>query len=343
MVSLTSQPASGTSTSLISLPSPAVEPSLRRRRVGRIDALNHLAGLFIPWASSEPKHLHEVICYSIWLSLIVYYVAEATPKYFENIPQYPHVAHHVKLCLTDIEAKLAEELNDKIFRPQTKIRIMEVIETMDKQQSREFLENSKAAGFYEATLSNQTALVEDFNTLSYFGHLEDNSAHLHTRCLIIRQEKDWFRQRDLKATYSRHANLNEERLLVLLDVIRALREAIGAAANSKELGKSLLKMLMRKLKMFDINSLYSKSCSIVGWKSPQEPYLVRIDSEEWWKVTPIDEHVAGTSRNEALAYPAGQNMRSTLTFVVPTFSLLSIIPAAMAWKHGEEATGNTYD
>ena len=37
------------------------------------------------------------------------------------------------------------------------------------------------------------------------------------------------------------------------------------------------------------------------------------------------------------------NMQSTLTFIVPTVSLLAIIPATLAWRHGESAPGSTYD
>jgi hypothetical protein len=38
-----------------------------------------------------------------------------------------------------------------------------------------------------------------------------------------------------------------------------------------------------------------------------------------------------------------EQMRSTLTFVVPIVSLLSFIPAAIAWKHGDTAVGTAHD
>lgn len=37
------------------------------------------------------------------------------------------------------------------------------------------------------------------------------------------------------------------------------------------------------------------------------------------------------------------SMQSTLTFILPTVSLLAIIPATLAWRHGESAPGSTHD
>lgn len=60
-------------------------------------------------------------------------------------------------------------------------------------------------------------------------------------------------------------------------------------------------------------------------------------------VTSTTKDDSNAPANAVLAYPTKQNMRSTLTFVVPTVSFLSIIPAAIAWKYGDPAPGSTFD
>jgi hypothetical protein len=54
-------------------------------------------------------------------------------------------------------------------------------------------------------------------------------------------------------------------------------------------------------------------------------------------------NISVTSPRSVASTLHAEHMRSTLTFVVPIVSLLSFIPAAIAWKHGDTAVGTAHD
>ncbi|KAH6616471.1 hypothetical protein C7974DRAFT_45399 [Boeremia exigua] len=324
-----SQPAT------IPLISTATEPNTRRQRVSRIDAIaEHL----MPGSCSESAYLQEIVCYCMWLNLIACHVANITPKYFENSTRYPYFAQRINPLLSEIEARLSKELSDEIYQTHAKAHIMEVTKLMDKRQLYKFLEDNRTVRFFKTLIHVQTAFVEDLRNLSDL-FWSPMISSLRGTCRISRHND----QRGYSEIYSEIATLNEERLIVLLNLLRALRNAIGVAGESKKINPALLQTLKRQLQMFDSDSLYAQACFLVNWESPQEPCLVQDTSGKWWTVPLTAENDASAPQNAFSAYPHGQNMRSTLTVIVPIMSLLSIFPAVVAWMHGETALGNTHD
>jgi hypothetical protein len=50
-----------------------------------------------------------------------------------------------------------------------------------------------------------------------------------------------------------------------------------------------------------------------------------------------------TSQKPLTISSHSNTLRSTLTFIVPTLALCSVIPAVVAWNHGDLAIGTTHD
>ena len=65
--------------------------------------------------------------------------------------------------------------------------------------------------------------------------------------------------------------------------------------------------------------------------------LSRIPEQE------SDSGLAQTPSTAVQAYPTSPTMRSTLNFIVPTLSLLAVIPAALAWRYDSNRRGSIRD
>lgn len=266
----------------------------------------------------------------------------------------------MRSCLTEIELRLADELGDDIYLTQTKTRIMAVLRPVEAEEAWSYLSNCRVSRLYKHAIHNQKVFAEDFQDLSNFKNDPRASQEMRSLRNSCRFAASNYRVSGQKSVdvYGDLATLNEDRLLFLLDILRALRGAIAVAASSSSLDDTLLSTLGRQLAIFDNNSLYPSACRMLAWKSPREPYLVHPHNTNWWSVLSLSichtsthtNRLVSTTKddqdgpeNAVLAYPAGQNMRSKLTFVVPAVSVRSVIPVAMAWKQADSALGSTRD
>ena len=190
----------------------------------------------------------------------------------------------MKPCLSEDEVRLAEVLGDTIYQAQAKGRIMDLAKSMDSEQSSKFLDGCQVSRLYKHVIHNQMVFVEDLQELSSLNSM-DVTREIRSKqleCLVLHLDNNWSTKWDSDEIYGRYTTLSEDRLLFLLNILRALRKAIGVAAKSSTLEPDLLATLKMQLQVFDNDSLYSLACSMVAWKSPREPYLVRPNSEEWW-------------------------------------------------------------
>jgi len=125
-----------------------------------------------------------------------------------------------------------------------------------------------------------------------------------------------------------------------------LLKSIQQGTKLSHLTSEHLKALKVKIKAFE--SYYSIAYSEVYKGLAFKQYLVNPKSKRWWLVFQepwISNELLTQSKerdnepksnkprartNVAKAYPTLRNMWSSLNFIVPTMSLLSAIPAALA-------------
>lgn len=226
-------------------------------------------------------HLQEVVCYSLWLDLIVYHIAKVTPEYFNNSDRYPYLAHRLQTCFPENEIQLSEELGDKIYTIEVESRIKDLTKAMARGKCLEFLENRQAARGYTDALRTQTTFVEDFKRLSN-STFADNTGVWDMQCKVLRLQKFPNKPQTRAEVFGYYANRCEDRLIFLVMILRTLRESIGTAAKAGALDASLSATLLVRLQIFDKGKLYATACSAITWKLPSEPFLVHPSSEQWW-------------------------------------------------------------
>lgn len=240
-----------------------------------------VAALFTTSSSTELVHLQEVVCYSLWLDLIVYHIAKVTPEYFENSDRYPYLAHRLETCFSENEIQLSEELGDTIYTVQVKSRIKNLTKAMGHGECLEFLETRQAARGYIDALRTQTTFVKDFKRLSTSTYAA-NTEGWERQCCVWRHPVSSDISQTRPKVYGYHANLCEDRLIFLIRVLRKLRESIGIVAKAGALDPSLSATLLVRLQIFDQDNTYATACSVIAWKLPWESFLVHPSSQQWW-------------------------------------------------------------
>ncbi|KAF3042331.1 hypothetical protein E8E12_002268 [Didymella heteroderae] len=287
--------------------------------------------------------IQEIVCYNIWVDLISFHVGNATEDQFFNSARYPYFASRMRLGLPEDLLKMSEGLNDAIFDPGARERIMIFVQTMTYEESLAFLDTCSSSRFYREVMNNQICLVEDLRVLSHQFHSVQNQDKVRAQrsCISSFMTRSLGLKYDEQKAYDHFASLNENRLIFCLKIIRKLRNSIGVAASAGILSHDLLATFRMRLREFDQRGLYSLACSTVAFGLSEQSQLI-ADSEAWDASSNGKDH-APASNKVAHAYASGETMRSTLTFIVPIFMLLSAIPAAMAWKHSKPDKGGTLD
>lgn len=219
--------------------------------------------------------------------MIAFNVDNTTPEFFRTSQRYPYFSHRIEPCLAEVELQLAKELGDSIYDLKTKDRIMSAAKMMNSEEALQYLSNDRVCRFYKHAIHNQKCFVEDLRGLSDVDYTGSNKnvRLLQLTCSILQSKKVlWKAGQKPAQVYGDYATLSEDRLVFLLDILRELRNAIGAAAESAALDQSLLSTLKKQLQIFDNDAIYSSACALVQWRFEREPYLVDPRSITWWLV-----------------------------------------------------------
>ncbi|KAH7084318.1 hypothetical protein FB567DRAFT_79424 [Paraphoma chrysanthemicola] len=318
-------------------------PNMRKRRSGRTYVINNLLeGLTKP-LHTHLKYIHEVLCYNIWVDLIGLHISNATEDQFRNSSRYPYFALRMRAGLPEELLKISEELDDTIYDLRAKDHIMKFVQTMAFEDAVTYLDNCDSARFYRDMMNNQICFVKDLRVLA---HGTNETAKIERSCHVTHMRTSqgfskWTGE-PREAVYSHFTSLNENRLIFLLKILREFRASIAVAASAGHVPFDVLSKLRLRLREFDQRGLYSLACSIVAWASPEESQFV-ADSKTWWDTSSAGKHGAALPEKVAHAYASGEKTRSTLTFIVPTIMLISVIPAAVAWRRDDSVTGTTGD
>ena len=214
-------------------------------------------------------------------------------------------------------------------------------ETLPLEDMDSIIMSSKPNLFYHYFLSAQMKLFKLAQT-----YLVDLSDHDPTRKASYRLVQQDSGMKNLPK-FRLEAHDNMEQLVCVLKTLQSLRECSGRAADSSHLTEDELKALKIKLLAFDNDSQYSKATQLVSYSMEYEPRLVNERSHRWWDISDYDamepHNPPKAPKKLAAPIPQFESMRSTLSFVVPTISLLSVVPAAIAWKYGDSVLGSTAD
>ncbi|KAF1831483.1 hypothetical protein BDW02DRAFT_571940 [Decorospora gaudefroyi] len=202
--------------------------------------------------------------------------------------------------------------------------------------------NTKPNSFYDLFLLERKKIFELSKAVSMGQHWEVNGQY-YSRCSdnsdgVQIWMFDWF---------SSDVDHNMEQLVNVLKTLKSLRACIGLAAEASHLTSEELSALKLKLSAFDHESRYADATRLVRYALEYEPHLVNTKWDTWWDIGNDDLHKP-TSTPKSLKQPATalgttDKMRSTLTFIVPAISLLSTIPAAVAWKHDDATLDSSRD
>ncbi|KAI9799839.1 MAG: hypothetical protein M1825_004400 [Sarcosagium campestre] len=122
---------------------------------------------------------------------------------------------------------------------------------------------------------------------------------------------------------------------------RSLRQAINSAVRDDVLDDETLSRLKTKMEVLQEN-LRETCIEIDEW--PQD--LIDQRKARWWETENDSEQLSPSNQvleNPIEVFNDSATILATFSFLVPTVSLLSCIPAALAWTRASSAVGTVDD
>ncbi|KAH7371350.1 hypothetical protein BKA66DRAFT_611386 [Pyrenochaeta sp. MPI-SDFR-AT-0127] len=320
--------------------------SMRRRRVNgqRPDGLPHLATSKPSRDDAKLESIHEIVCYIVWVQIIGLEIARYGCKHtsLDRLTDRPVIrANIIKRNLKSEGVMIADSIKGLDW-PQAMNRIMEYVKTMDMDTALTFIEGRWAKSMYVGMIDTLKHLSE-FCNKGYSEYISSRAKGCEESTYHGYIDKiEWLASPSTEVVVrwvDMDVNETYRQLVTLLQVLQALRDSIGKAAEKSHLTQLALEGLRRKFKDLESED-YHEICIMTRKNLPYEKCLVDLTSERWWDIRSgskeDDMKPVDTASRANLPTPA---MRYTLSFLVPTVCLLAIGPATLAWRYGETRQG----
>ncbi|RFU32894.1 hypothetical protein B7463_g3449, partial [Scytalidium lignicola] len=131
------------------------------------------------------------------------------------------------------------------------------------------------------------------------------------------------------------------RLHSVYKTIVELSRHVTDAASHDGLDKDSLSSL--KVKMAALQEHFPDVCAELG--QPEQNLI--WDTRPRWRKSQVEDlskqFIDSNPSNIATAYPAASGLNRVLTFLIPSMSVLAMIPAALAWSHSNQQLGTISD
>ncbi|KAI9795316.1 MAG: hypothetical protein M1833_007228 [Piccolia ochrophora] len=308
------------------------ELQLRRRARPRVDDLQHLSdtrrnNLGPAGIPTLRKLALSFFRFDVW-TLEAFYTAayDSEPRLIGigSLEDYEQLMDarlaQSKDFLTESEARFEDELED-------------CSRNLSDDQVLESVRNLRTTPFYRQSMGLLVTL---------YGAAKSELSYVESQpSITIPESKEWCKT---PQGYLRHLHMKvgeaRRRLKAVVKESRYVRDTIKSAVVDDVLDEKTLMQVKGKTEA--LQEYFREACLAID--EPAEDLIDR--RARWWESgNELDPH---SRPHQALkgpseAYDSSLKMTATLSFLVPTISLLSCIPAALAWSHASPEVGAAND
>ncbi|KAH7345908.1 hypothetical protein BKA66DRAFT_478672 [Pyrenochaeta sp. MPI-SDFR-AT-0127] len=298
---------------------PLAETNIRRRRP---DPLEYLVAEGLQ-SQTRLDNILEIVTHILWINAVV--LRTLRDGYY-GFPQIiSRLDRDFETLITEEEASLADRVED-LYEPRIKSRIMTYLRNLTPNERMAFIIDGQPCQFYREAL--RVKVIKRATSSRAIATAESNpnleKPEFYDWCETTQQ---YIGQLGVEMEESHY------QLTVFLSVFKELLNSIQAAARLALLSQEELQALQIKLQA--VADYYPVAYSAAHGASGSEQHLLNAASESWWETsTESRNSTPGPGTTVFTAYQASEIMRSSLNFIVPIVSLVSVVPAALAWKYG---------